>query len=173
MKKIYVVFLCVFCAAVGFGVGRGYKPQEAENQKAVPVYEGKQRITPSTKMVYEYYYPEDSVTETFEDAPPYFLIDYTLEDIKRCYSNWNIALFSEKEVVMKKTVDGPSPQRYVIGENDGFVAVFYDLENERLIKELTDVPVSALNDDIKERLEEGIAVTGNERLNRLLEDFTS
>ncbi len=30
------------------------------------------RITPSTKMVYEYYYTEDGVTQTLEDVPPYF-----------------------------------------------------------------------------------------------------
>lgn len=170
LKKIYIGTLCVLCAAIGFGIGKGY---ETDRDIVVKTSEFKQKITPSTKMVYEYYYPEDGVTETFEDVPPYFLIDYTFDDVKRCYSNWDIASFSGKEVVMKKTVEGPSSQRYVISENDGFVAVFYDLEDERFLKEVTDVPVSVLNDDIKAEVEEGIEVIGNEKLNRVLEDFTS
>ena len=38
---------------------------------------------------------------------------------------------------------------------------------------LTDTPVSVLEDDKRALLEEGIYVEGRDRLNRILEDYTS
>ncbi len=170
--------LCFVSAAVGYGVCRNiYRERSIDEQTQEDIIvslEKDQRINPSTKIVYEYYYPEDEVTEVYEDSPPYFLIDYTLEDLKRIYSNWTIASFSSKEVVMKKNISGPSNQRYIIGETDGYVAVFYDIDNgERLLKEVTEKPVSALSETERNKISEGIRVTGNDRLIRALEDYTS
>lgn len=181
MKKGYiwlVAALCFVSAALGYGVCRKKYREEIINEKieadVVVSSTGLQKINPSTKMVYEYYYPEDEVTEIYEDSPPYFLIDYTLEDLKRLYSNWTIVSFSDKEVVMKKQISGPSSQRYIIGEEDGYIAVFYDLENnERILKEITDKPVSALPETEQGEIKTGIKVTGNERLYRVLENYTS
>ncbi len=173
-----IIALCFVSAALGYGVSRriyrGDNIAEARGEDAVAASETVQKITPSTKIVYEYYYPEDDVTEVYEDVPPYFLIDYTLEDMKRVYSNWVITSFSNREVVMKKNVSGPSNQRYVIGEKDGYVAVFYDIENEGLIlKEITEEPISALTESERTELEKGINITGNDKLLRALEDYTS
>ena len=38
---------------------------------------------------------------------------------------------------------------------------------------MTDIPVSSLESDKKDMLEEGIYVEGKERLNRILEDYSS
>ena len=75
---------------------------------------------------------------------------------------------------MKKSVDGPSSQRYVIGEKDGYIAVYYDVENEGMIlKELTSTPITALSDSDRRNVEIGIRIIGKERLVRALEDYTS
>ncbi len=171
-NKIMIVLLCVLSLGLGFAVGKKMVIKETEN--IVAVSDTVQKITPSTKMVYEYYYPEDDVTEVYEDVPPYFLIDYTLDDIKRCYSNWNILSFSDREVIMKKVVSGPSRQRYIIGESDGFITVFYDFgEDGIIIKEVTDVLISSLSEEEAGLIKEGIAIVGNDKLNRALEDLTS
>jgi len=173
-----IVALCFVSAALGYGFSRtlyriGNIP-ETINDEAMPVTEADIKITPSTKMTYEYYYPEDNVTEKYEDQPPYFLIDYTLKDMQRVYPNWEIIYFSDREVVMRKTISGPSNQRYIIKENEGYIAVFYDRENEGLVlKEVTRKPVESLNEEEKASVKEGIRVVGKERLDRALEDYTS
>ena len=73
---------------------------------------------------------------------------------------------------MKKTVLGPSNQRYIIGERDGFVTVFYDVE-ERFIKEITKTPIDSLPENERAAIIEGIRIVGDEKLLRALEDYTS
>ena len=168
-------------ALTGFGAGLSIFNDKADFEKTVRDEEKyvkaantEQKITQSTKMVYEYYYPEDDFTEIYEDAPPYFLIGYSLDDIKRCYANWTVVSFSDREVIMKKNVDGPSSQRYVIGEQDGYIAVYYDVENEgKMLKEITSTPITALSDSDRRDVESGIRIIGKERLVRALEDYTS
>ena len=75
---------------------------------------------------------------------------------------------------MKKKISGPSNQRYIIGEEDGYIAVFYDLgDNERMLKEVTDKPLSAFSETERDILTEGIRVTGNDKLYRALENYSS
>lgn len=132
------------------------------------------RITPSTKMVYEYYYTEDGVTQTLEDVPPYFLLDMTLEDMKKVYTDWQIISFSSKEVVMRKSLEAKSNEQYVIGEKNGYVAVYYkEPQHGIILHEVTNTPVSALPLEERERLQEGISVTGDENLYKILSDYTS
>ncbi len=132
------------------------------------------RITPSTKMVYEYYYTEDGVTQTLEDVPPYFLLDMTLEDMKKVYTDWKIISFSSKEVVMRKTLEAKSNEQYIIGEKNGYVAVYYkEAQHGIILHEITNTPISALPLEEQERLLEGISVIGDENLSKILSDYTS
>ena len=152
------------------------EPQEQEEQQQpeVQTVSTEQRITPSTKMVYQYYYEEDGVTEIQEDVPPYFLIDLTLNDLLKYYTNWEVLSFSEREVVMRQIVPDESHQNYVVGEQDGYIAVFYQVEKNGIrLHELTDTPVSSLSQEEQQRLAEGILVTGDDNLAKILEDYGS
>ncbi len=143
-------------------------------EESVVVATDTARITPSTKMVYEYYYTEDGVTQTLEDVPPYFLLDMTLEDMKKVYTDWQIISFSSKEVVMRKSLEAKSNEQYIIGENNGYVAVYYkEPQHGIILHEVTNTPISALPLEERERLQEGISVTGDENLYKILSDYTS
>lgn len=143
--------------------------EESQGVTAVP-----DKITPSTKIVYRYYYTDDQVMEEQEEVPPYFLLDLTLEDMLKYYSTWEIVSFSSKEVIMQKTVYGPSHQRYVVGEKDGYIAVFYEEEIEGIsLKEVTDIPINGLTEEERFRLSEGIKVIGKDALARTLENYSS
>ena len=61
----------------------------------------------------------------WKDVPPYFLLDMTLEDMKKVYTDWKIVSFSSKEVVMRKILEAKSNEQYIIGEKNGYVAVYY------------------------------------------------
>lgn len=132
------------------------------------------KVTPSTKIKYEYYYKNDNITETYEDVPPYFLIDLTREEIENQFNDWNVKSFSEKEVVMQKVMDGESIQHYIVGEYDGYVAIFYEKEiNGTKLKEITSMPISALPSEEQEKIKNGIKIVGEEELMRFLENYES
>ena len=66
--------------------------------------------------------------------------------------------------------DATSP-KYVLGESDGFVAIFYyDSPN---IKELTRTPTSSLTFDEFNRLSEGVYIHTEEQLVMILQDYDS
>lgn len=130
------------------------------------------KITPSTKMVYKYFYKADNITETVEDVPPYFLLDFTRQDLEREFELWQVESFSEKEVVMKTVIDGESTQHYIIGEYDGFLAVFYEKEiNENNLKEITDIPLSSLSSEEQAKIKEGIKIFGKDELIKFLQNY--
>lgn len=132
------------------------------------------RITASTKMVYEYHYLRDGLTDRIVDTPPYFLLDYTEDALKEAFVDWLVLSFDDREVIMRKEVDSYSNQYYVVREYEGYVAVFYTTEqNGTFLKEITDSLVSVLPEDERAKLKTGINVTGNDALNRLLEDYGS
>lgn len=145
--------------------------QETKNTQMVMKQE---RIAPYTKMVYQYYYPQDDITKEVEDVPPYYLLDFSREDLVKTYEDWQVVSFSEKEVVLKKKMAGKSEERYVFGVKDGLVAVFYQEPKEgNEIRELTNIPVSALPKEEQERLAEGFFVYGEESLAKILADYGS
>lgn len=132
------------------------------------------KITPSTKMTYEYLYKKDNITEIVEDVPPYFLIDLTREDLEKNFKDWQIKSFSEREVVMQKSIDAESTQHYIIGEYDGFIAVFYEKDiNYTNIKEITSISLDSLTKEEQEKVKNGIKITGKDELIKFLEAYSS
>lgn len=132
------------------------------------------RITPSTKLVYEYYYEEDGQIKKEEEVPPYFLIDMTRKDLEESYPDWQLKSFSQSEVVMRKNIVGKSKERYIIKEYDGYVAVFFQEPIDGVsLRELTDTPVASLSPDEQNKLKTGINVIGEEALMSALENYES
>ena len=130
------------------------------------------KITPSTKMVYKYFYKLDNTTEVIEDVPPYFLIDLTRQDLEKEFKNWQIESFSASEVVMKTVIEGESIQHYIIGDYDGFVAVFYEKEiNGNNLKEITNIPLESLSIEEQEEIKKGIKISGKEELIKFLQNY--
>lgn len=193
MKNKYAISLIVSAvvfSCIGAGMGYLYTTNKyeteieksAQNEPRIEDFEEDvekvstqvDKITPSTKIVYRYYYTDDEVLEEQEEVPPYFLLDLTFEDMLKYYSTWEIVSFSTKEVIMQKTVYGASHQRYVVGEKDGYITVFYEEEIEGMsVKEITGIPVDGLSEDDLFRLSEGIKVIGKDSLARTLENYSS
>lgn len=132
------------------------------------------KINQSTKMVYEYYYKVDNITETFEDTPHYFLLNLTRQQLEDTFDDWNVKSFSEKEVVMQKIMDGQSSQNYLIGEYDGYIAVYYEKEiNGTKLKDITSVPISSLPLEEQEEIKKGIKVVGDDKLMEYMSNYES
>lgn len=186
-KKLFIVTICLGVLAGSIGCYIAFhqtwqmqyqkaekKPSPAPPEEETVTVATQSKIQPSTKMIYQYYYPDDKVVEEQEDTPPYFLLDLTLTDMRKYYTDWQIVSFSSQEVVMRKIVQGKSNQRYIIGEKDGYVAVFYEQPQDGVVlHELTDTPLSALGEEEQQRLKDGIFVLGEDRLAKVLEDYGS
>jgi hypothetical protein len=130
------------------------------------------RIKATTKVIYEYIYP-DNIPVQSEEKFTETLIGLNREELTEIYYGWDIPEFSEKTVVLRKKIEEGS-ERYIIGEKDGFVAVFFDTAQKRgNVKEITKTPVSSFSPDEQIRLAEGIYVTGRNNLIRILEAYGS
>jgi len=129
------------------------------------------RISPYTRMIYDYYHPESGGFETIIEYPANFLLDMTREELSAMFADWQVLSFLPHEVHLRQNTQ-VEYRLYVIGVHEGYIAVFYDDEYYS-IKELTSRPIAALAMEEQERLIQGIRVTGAEELLRALEDFSS
>lgn len=150
-----------------------FKNQEEEIVE-VSTLSNQEKITASTKLIYQYYYPDEDIVNEQEEIPPYFLVDVTIEDLQKYYSSWEIVSFSKEKVVMRKVIDDTKHQNYIVSVHDGVIAVFYDKElGEKILHEITDISIANLSHAEKVRLNDGIIVSGDEDLNKILEDYGS
>lgn len=132
------------------------------------------RITPSTKLVYEYYYEGDGEIKREEEIPPYFLIDMSRQDVEEKFPDWQLKSFSQSEVIMRKNIPGKVKERYIIREYDGYVAVFFEEPVDGVnLRELTDTPVATLTEEDQKKLKIGISILGDEELIKALENYES
>lgn len=129
-------------------------------------------LSSSADFSYEIYNIMTKTTDTVYGNCPTELVGKTMADVKDYYPDWQVTEFSSDKVVLRKEVGGGRDDRYVVGVYNDCVAVFYE-NSEEGIYMMTDIPVSSLESDKKDMLEEGIYVEGKERLNRILEDYSS
>jgi len=130
-------------------------------------------IASDTRIVYEYYYA-DGFTERTDELSPDFLLGKTKTELERTLIDWDVLLFSENEVILRKTMTTNSNQHYILGVYEGYLAVFYAEETEGSnLKEITDTPVNALAPEEQVKLRAGILITGKENLIRALETYCS
>jgi len=132
------------------------------------------KINDSTTIVYEYYYLADNEVEEASEVAPFFLIGLTEPELSETILDWEVLEFSEDKVVIRKNISGHSGQHFVLGVQDGYVAVFYEESvNGMTLKEITGTPISALPEDKQAMLKEGIIISDEDRLIKTLEDFGS
>ncbi len=132
------------------------------------------RVTPSTEFIFRYHYTEDDNLVEKKEKPSYYEINMTEEDLKEKYKSWSIVSFSQEQVVFEQKVENKAPDYYVIGEKDGYIAIYY--ENPELglrLREIVQRPINSLPVDEQNKIKEGIIIYGEENLIKVLEDYTS
>lgn len=159
-----------FANAINGSILENYKNKDydSKNESDAP------RITSSTKMVYQYHYSEDGKTEVREEVPPYYLINMTKENLEKAFGEWSIVTFNTDTVVIRKNINGKSNQHYIIGEYEGFVAVFYEKPiNGTNLKEITETPISTLTEEEQKEIRKGIYIEGDNNLIKAMQDYES
>ncbi len=127
----------------------------------------------NTKMIYEYYYTTDGITKIKEETVPTELVNKTKKNIENIFDEWSVLSFNSDEVVLRKNIAGSSEINYILKEYNGFVAVFYNIDNSEELKEITKTPISVLPENEQNLLKKGISVQGNKNLIKILQDYES
>lgn len=131
------------------------------------------RINANTWVIYEYLYTQDGRKEITQGPAPYFMLDMSQERMEETFLGWDIISFSPEEVTIRRTINEVQSQYYIVGEQNGYVAVFYrDPIHGPLLKETTSTLVNNLPPHDQMLLKEGLHVS-EEQLMKVLEDLSS
>ena len=177
-KMVFIASLCSFLLCLFGGyyltLWMGERDKQMETAQKTELAHSIPLIHQKTMIVYQYFYSKDKVTKEQVEVAPQFLQGLDMEQLKSIYEGWQIILFSPEKVILRCKIDGMSSETYILGENDGYLAIFYeDAQKGIHLKEITELPLSALPDGEARQIREGLRVTGEENLAKVLSDLTS
>lgn len=131
-----------------------------------------EKISPNATLILKKYYEECNHTIKEYAKMPEEYVNKTKEELEKLQEDWEIEEFSNREVILRKRINGTCGEHFVIREKDGIIAVYQVKDNnEEVLKEETGITVEYLTENDKLRLEEGIRIYGEEELNSTLEDY--
>lgn len=143
-----------------------------ENSNMIETNANEEKISPNCSITYKKYYKECGHTTNEYNNIPKELINFTEEELKEKYSDWQIEKFSSNEIILYKEIEGSCNEHFVVREKDGKVVIYKILENgEEEEIEVTQISTDYLTETDKMEMEKGIKVNGKQELNKLIEDF--
>lgn len=126
------------------------------------------------EVVYQYYYTFDSVTKEVVENIPQYLVGATREQTVDIFPDWQLLLFSENKVILRKFIDANSDEIYYISDVDGYIAIFNENERKQLkLIEQTTIPINIFPQFEQEQLQLGIEIIGKENLVKIMSDFST
>jgi len=130
------------------------------------------KIQPDAVIIIKEYYTKCDHLLQEEEIVEEILVNMTEDELQAYYKDYTIETFSEKEVILYKECKEWCPKHYIL-KNDNGVVVIYRLnpQGKETVVEKTDIIAEYLPLEDQERLNEGIALVGDELLNSTLEDF--
>ncbi|OZV10696.1 hypothetical protein CIW83_18790 [Tissierella sp. P1] len=137
------------------------------------------RISPNTFIEERIHYTacDHVVTkvEVVEDEFVNMTRDEYTKYLDENYPNKRIISYSSNKITLGITKNHLCENHYVVGEEDGFIAIFRIGENgERIVEKVfIDYPISLLMEIDQEKIVEGIVVDSEEELSEILENFIS
>ncbi|NLL81815.1 MAG: hypothetical protein GX231_05865 [Tissierellia bacterium] len=191
--NIYIFFIFIIFFVVSFTIGysvmNGYinssKIQVSDDDQIknvtpnIEIIKEVNRITPNTfieerihykecgHIVSDVYLSKDEMVNLTEDE----LVEYLYTNLPNLklisFSNLKVVLWEEKNHLCK--------EHYIVGEENGKIAIFSIGDNgERILdKVFVEYPVNILIDIDQERIKKGIVVNSEDELSNILQDYIS
>ncbi len=151
-------------------------PSSHEFQQAAIELGTPAKVRSFTELLYRAVY-ECGHEETDRIPAPAEMIGLTEGELSKQIEAWNIAEFSENQIIMFQKRQGISPsclQTMHIGERDGWVTIFYGTPDKRCKpKSVTRIKASDLPPGELDDLKVGIPISSEEELLRVLETLAS
>ncbi|MHB1393115.1 MAG: BofC C-terminal domain-containing protein [Clostridia bacterium] len=135
---------------------------------------GKDFLTPNTQLIFKTYF--NSCRHTVEKAVPASNDEVSMseEQLKEKYIGWEITAFSPPIVELKKTIATYCPIHYIIGVDNGFIAIYvYDENGQKVMQEKTDISMATLTPEDQQTLQYGIVVDTEDQKEQTLEGFSN
>jgi type III secretory pathway component EscV len=144
---------------------------EDENSTAI-TNATEEKISPNALLVLSKYYNVCQHTVNEYAELPEEIVNMTVEELEKEYTDWNVIGFSNSEITLYKELDGNCGEHYVIETEDGKIAIYKVEEsgNKQLFK-TTEISTEFLTETDLIKIENGFEVYGKEALNQILEDF--
>lgn len=148
--------------------------QDQEIQQTEPVAKDEAVIGENAEIVYQYYYTEDQRTAEQKEPVQNYLLGLNLAQVRSIYNGWQVVFFSPEKVILRSTVEGRSDESFLLGEQNGMLAVFReDADGKITLYECTDVPLSVLPEIERQQIQEGVRILGEDNLAKVLADYMS
>lgn len=131
-----------------------------------------EKITPNTRLVLRKYYEKCGHTINEYVELPAELINMTKQDLEKQYKDWQVYVFSEKEVILIKSVNDYCNEHYKLKELDGYIAIYkINRDGKEELQEKTSISTRYLTETDISHLKNEIEIFGTENLNKYIEDF--
>lgn len=103
---------------------------------------------------------------------PQELINLTEEELEAYYKDWETEEFSPSKIILTKEINSLCDEHFIIKLGEKYVQVFHlEPDGNLVVYETTDISREYLPEEDIKKLEEGIYVFGEGKLNSVLEDF--
>lgn len=131
-----------------------------------------EKVLPNATLIIKKYYKKcGHITKDYATIPEE-IVNKTEAEIKDLYKKWEVQVFSPKEIVLYKEIEGICNEHYILKEKDGVIAIYtLDENNKEKFKEKTSISTKYLTEDDLNEIKQGIKATGKEELNSILEDY--
>lgn len=131
-----------------------------------------EKVTPKTKLIIQKNYKGCKHTITDDVELPKEMVNKTKKEIEEYYGNWKLEEFSKSNIILSKEFEGICNEHYILKSENGYVVIYTISEddNENYLKE-TQISTQFLSEEDLENLQKGIAIVGNDELQKALEDF--
>lgn len=149
------------------------------NNEEIEIIKEENRISPNTFIEERTHYKECDHLTTKLNVADDEIINMTRKEyesyLKSNYPNKRLISFSNTKIVVWGERNHLCQEHYIIGEENGSIAIFKVGENGEkiLYKVFDDYPINVLIEIDQERLKEGIVVNSEEELSDILENFIS
>jgi len=135
---------------------------------------GNDMLTPNTQLIFKTYY--NSCRHTVEKAVQADgdEVNMSEQQLKEKYIGWEISGFSPPIVEFSRTIDTYCPNHYIIGVDNGYIAIYvYDEDGQKVMQEKTDISLATLTPEDQQALNGGIVVDTEEQKEQTLEGFSN
>lgn len=148
--------------------------QKQQEENVIEVFVGEEKISPDAKLIIKKIFSRCKHSTVSIIDMPDELINLSEKELANKYSGWNIEKFTSEEVIISREIDANCEDHFVIKENDGEVAIYNELTEDKLnFIDTIEVDFDLLTEQDKEYLKEGIRVYGKGELGSVIEDFST
>lgn len=131
-----------------------------------------EKVSPNAEFALKKYYNECGHFK-FEYAKlPEELVNLTKEEVEDFYDNWEVEEFSANKVVLVKEISSLCDEHFIIKLGEKYVQIFHlESDGNLVLYKTTDISRDYLPAEDISKLEQGMYVFGEGKLNSIIEDF--